>query len=132
MDEKTVSKKSEKIKFGEGLYSHKKKEALEFIRKLRPKEIGTVLGEGDVMYNDHLDCFFVWKGSHLVRYINEKDIPKPGQVPRYVEQEKGDLAAYCDRCGVVILDAGFIQFDDGRRFHYNPKCWPTKATASKE
>ena len=53
-----------------------KSKALEFIRSLTPKQIGTVLREGEVMYNDLLDCFFVWEDSHLTMYVNENTIKK--------------------------------------------------------
>jgi len=121
VDKKTVSENGMKSK------------ALEFIRSLTVKQIGEVLGENEVMYNDHLDCFFVWRGNRLVMYVNENDVPKPGLVPHYVEQDKNDPSFYfCERCEEIILDTGFLRLEDGRKFHYNPKCWPTKATKTKE
>ena len=132
---KTITKKSEKDKFEEGLISRKKKDALEFIRSLTIKQIGEVLGEGDVMYNDHVDAFFVFRDGRLVMYVNETESDRGGRglgmdkAPRYLEQKEFDPIRYCDRCGKAILDPGFIRLEDGREFHYNPKCWPTKATA---
>lgn len=126
MDKQTVSKKSEKSKFENGLHSHKRKTALEFIRGLTLKQIGEVMGEGDVMYNDYLDRFFIWRGNRLVMYVNENDIPKPAPVPQYVKLKKDDDIQVCERCEEVILDTGYIRLDDGRCFHYNPRCYPTK------
>jgi hypothetical protein len=115
VEKQTVSEKSLKSK------------ALEFIRSLTVKQIGEVLGEGDVMYNDHLDCFFVWRGNRLVMYVNENDTKKEEPpLARYVELKKGDDTQVCEACEQVILDVGFIRLDDGRCFHYNPRCYPTK------
>ena len=111
--------------------------ALEFIRGLTSKQIGEVLGEGDVMYNDHLDCFFVWRDGRLVMYVNETELERGGRglgmdkPPEYIEITD-DKIHLCERCEQVILDAGFIRLDDGREFHYHPRCWPTKATKTKE
>ncbi len=116
MNKQTVSEKKRKSK------------ALKFIRGLTPKQIGEVLGEDGVMFNQHLDCFFVWRDGRLVMYVNENDIPKLGPIPRYVEREKDGEIGVCDRCSELLLDVGFIRLDDGREFHYHPDCWPTKAT----
>ena len=134
VDKKILTKKSEKGKFKEGLISRKKKDALEFIRSLTAKQVGEVLGEGDVMYNDRLDAFFVWRDGRLVMYVNEAELDRGGRglgmdrSPQYVEQREGEDIHYCERCKMAILDPGFIRLEDGREFHYNPKCWPTKAT----
>ena len=126
MDNQTVSEKVLKCK------------ALEFIRGLTSKQIEEVLGENEVMYNDHLDCFFVWRDGRLVMYVNETELERGGRglgmdkSPEYVEQDADDKIHLCERCEEIILDTGFIRLEDGREFHYNPKCWPTKATKTKE
>ena len=103
--------------------------ALEFIRSLTPKQIGEVLNDGDVMYNEHLDCFFVWEGSRLTMYVNEATIPKldpePDSVPDpdWDEDFEFDI---CGKCGEPIYEPGRIVLDDGRNFHYNSECNPIK------
>lgn len=105
--------------------------ALEFIRSLTTKQVEEVLGENEVMYNDHLDCFFVWRDGRLVMYVNETELERGGRglgmdkPPEYVE-DTDDKIHFCDRCEEIILDTGFIRLDDGREYHYNSRCWPTK------
>ena len=117
MDKNKVAEKSFKSK------------ALEFIRSLTPKQIGEVLGDGDVIYNEHLDSFFVWRSTHLVRYVNENTIPKldpePDSVPDpdWDEEFEFDI---CSKCGEKIYEPGRIVLDDGRNFHYNSQCNPIK------